>query len=324
MKQDKKSKEICPICDTALLDSGIAYTLNELFELWEPVKFSPETIEEHTMQSDHTRLYTCPDCGLDIFLPQIIGTSKFYLDLLKPESKEYYVDEKWEFEEALKDAKNMDKVIEIGCGSGNFLEKIKPHVSNICGTEFNDHALKIARDKGLEVFKTDDEIKRGNEKYDGAFSFHVFEHVGDPVGFFKELSSWVKPGGKIVISVPNQDGPIKFINPCVQNMPPHHATRWRIKTFKNLAEKFGYKIERIAFEPLIARDYYYYSTHWVDYTFKPNSKLKKYLHNKMHKIVSSILVIIFRSLSLMNLKYLKLLKGQSIYVLMSKPTEYRV
>ena len=79
MKQDIKSKKNCPICDTALLDSGIAYTLNELFELWKPVKSSPETIEEHTRQSDHTRLYACPDCGLDIFLPQIIGTSKFYL-----------------------------------------------------------------------------------------------------------------------------------------------------------------------------------------------------------------------------------------------------
>ena len=318
MKQDKKSKEICPICDTALLDSGIAYTLNELFELWEPVKFSPETIEEHTRQSDHTRLYTCPDCGLDIFLPQIIGTSKFYLDLLKPESKEYYVDEKWEFEEALKDAKNMDKVIEIGCGSGSFLEKIKPHVSKICGTEFNGHALKIARDKGLEVFKTDDEIKRGNEKYDGAFSFHVLEHVADPVNFLSGLGSLVKVGGKIGVSVPNSEGPLRYVVPCIEDMPPHHSTRWRLKTFKAVADRLGYKIERVMCEPLFEHNYYYYSIYWVDHMFPENFLFGKKFHKRIHRIASYAFQSFFRLLSIFDKKCTTLLNGQAIYILMSK------
>jgi len=47
----------------------------------------------------------------------------------------------------------------------------------------------------------------------------------------------VKPGGLICISVPDQDGPIRFIEPCIMNMPPHHATRWRRPSFEALARE---------------------------------------------------------------------------------------
>ncbi len=259
-----KHHNYCPICNSLLKKRGKSYSLDKLLNLWAPIQFSSQTIDEHRKQSNCTVLYSCRKCKLEIFLPQIIGTKGFYINLQEDKTAHYYVDEKWDFEEGLKDAKSCNAIIEIGCGTGSFLEKIKPFVSKIYGTEYNEKVLQIARSQGLNIFSTEEDIKIFKGQFDIAFSFHVLEHVADPVTFIEELCSWTKLEGKIAISVPNQDGPVKYIDPCIQNMPPHHATRWRAKTFRYIANKFDLKIERIDFEPLILPDHYYYSIYCAD------------------------------------------------------------
>src|SRR5512134_1808327 len=97
----------CPVCECALEPAGRRYALDELFALWAPVRFTPETVEEHRRQSGHTRPYSCIGCGLEIFIPPIIGSPAFYAALQGSPHAPYYVDEKWDFGEALADA--------IGC-----------------------------------------------------------------------------------------------------------------------------------------------------------------------------------------------------------------
>lgn len=289
--------------------------MDELLSLWKPVTFSSKTIEEHKKQSEYTQLYICPVCELEIFLPQIIGTSNFYIDLLRYENVYAYSQEKWDFGEALKDARGCRAVIEIGCGPGNFLEKIEPVVGNRYGTEYNKHALNVARSKGLKVFDIGDqeaELLKG--KCDVAFSFHVLEHVPDPMIFIREMFSWVGVDGKVGISVPNMDGPVKHINPCVSNMPPHHATRWRLKTFKVLAEKGGFKVERVAYEPLAVQQHWYYSSYWVDAIFLGNSLMMRVIRS----IVRMVLSVLFKLSVLFGKESISWLRGQSIYVLLSK------
>ena len=59
-----------------------------------PAQFSQKTIEGLLQQSDHTQLYICPECGLQIFYPQIIGISDFYTDLLRFPEVYHYLDDK--------------------------------------------------------------------------------------------------------------------------------------------------------------------------------------------------------------------------------------
>ena len=160
----------------------------------------------------------------------------------------------------------------------------------------------------------DKNVAKMKGQFDAAFSFHVLEHVAEPVKFIQELISWIKPGGKIGISVPNQDGPIKYIKPCIQNMPPHHATRWYLKTFETISEKFSLKIERIAYEPLISRDYYYYSTYWANHKFSGKSLLMKLFRFTVNKLF----YLFFEILSIFGKNSIVSLKGQSIYVLLSR------
>ena len=206
--------------------------------LWKElnVHFSEDVIAELKAQTNFTELHTCPTCQLDAFYPILQGTPDFYREL---QSKmKYYEDDKWDFHEALKCTIGMKSIIEIGCGPGNFLMKCIGVEIDSYGTEYNLDAVKVAKERGIKILNSE-ELKFKSGSFDGVFCFHVLEHVPDPREFIKFLIKIVKPGGKICISVPNQDGPIKFIHPCIMNMPPHHLTRWHLKTFKKLAKELN-------------------------------------------------------------------------------------
>lgn len=310
-----KTKYFCPICQIRLIANGPQYSLEEIFKLWAPVQFSKNVKKHHLKQSPNTQMFSCPCCHLDIFYPQIIGTPDFYTEayqLTKKKTKDiftYSVD-KWEFGEALKDLHKANNILEIGCGPGYFLKKAKKRVTKVFGTEYNMQAAKMAQRNGINIL-SDKELLKLKGTIDTIFVFHILEHTNNPVNFIKKIAPSLKPGGRISISLPNQDGPIKYIKPCITNMPPHHATRWKATTMQVLAEKLGFKIEKIAFEPLTMNNINYYSEHWVNYRFKNalERKIFYYLTAKFFKVF-------FKILELFNLKSTNLWHGQSFYVLM--------
>ncbi len=304
----------CPVCTGSLHETGPSYSVNELFEMWAPMKFSEETVREHFQQNEFTQLNKCNKCGLQIFLPPVIGSPGFYKELQNNTDNSYYEDTKWDFEQALSDVNEGQSIIEVGCGPGNFLEMARKLVKTVYGTEYNSEALLNARKKGLHVFGMDDDLIEIKGKLDAAFSFHVIEHVADPISFMRELISNVKPGGLVGISVPNSEGPIRYITPCIEDMPPHHATRWSLRTFESLANKLSLSVERVAFEPLSRRNHYYYSYYWVNSFFQSYPVLAGIMRGGA-RVTASLL---FMALSLVNKKYINFLKGQAIYVAFRK------
>ena len=312
-------KHTCFVCDGELNAIGKKNSVEQLFELWYPTKFSDQVIEEHRVQALETQLYRCAKCSLEVFLPQIIGTPSFYVEAynlsgMQAKASFTYSESKWDFYEASLDITGCNSLLEVGCGPGHFLSMVRDAVSKVYGVEYNEPAKVQARAKGLSVFSNVSEVDHA-EGFDAVFCFHVLEHVKDPVEFVRELFSLVKPGGTVGISVPNQAGPIQYIDPCVMNMPPHHATRWNQSSLTALAFSLGVKIERFAFEPLLLENHSYYSIGWVNHALSGSSIFSSILR----KVTSMILKVLFRFLRIIGLQYFNLLKGQSIYVRFTRP-----
>ncbi len=302
----------CPVCGSALAPVGRSYSVEELFSLWEPMhRFSDGVAVQHREQSSSTRLHVCPGCLLGIYLPRIIGTRAFYEEL--GANMEYYSDSKWDFTVALRDCKACDSLIEIGCGPGSFLRLASQKVPQVYGTELNEDARRVAQSQGFSAFGAADIPERLRGHLAAAFSFHVLEHVEDPMAFMRELCSWIRPGGKIGLSVPNQDGPVKYIDPCIMNMPPHHATRWRLPTLRILADRLGMEIKRVAYEPLLLRSHYYYSSYWI----RQKCQGRTHIHRAGRALAERGLRRFFELMSKTGAEYFPLLRGQSIYVLMT-------
>jgi len=293
---------------------GKVYPLDELLAGWHPAEFSQETMEDLRSQSDHTRLYECIPCAFGIYYPQIIGNSSFYREIEGGSPGEYYQALKWEFGEAVADAKSCNSILDVGCGAGDFLSKAREQVPDVVGVDFNESALSIARGRGIQAFPSLESIPSSRNRFDAVFTFHVLEHVQDPVVFLNRLVDLLAPSGKIGLSVPNMDGPVRFIDPCYMNMPPHHATRWTSKALKSLAEGAGLSVEKILFEPLSSRDRYYYVVHWVNKVSGGNRVLQKYLRRGCEIYFRAL----FGMLSAMGKNVTTLHAGQSVYVLLRK------
>jgi SAM-dependent methyltransferase len=98
------------------------------------------------------------------------------------------------------------RVLEIGCGSGAFLDVIRPHVGEVVGVE-PDVASRmfIVRELGLPVLPDVGEALGGNRVLGPVLLFHVLEHVPGPVEFLQTLGRLVDTGGTLVLEVPNVD-----------------------------------------------------------------------------------------------------------------------
>ena len=241
---------------------------------------------------DEIYLYECMDTGFKFFYPQNLeGDNRFYEDLQK--FPWYYMNWKWEYEKALKLIEPDFSILEIGCGPGDFLKKLKEKNIKNVGLEFNDEAIKKCHKKKLTVHQETIQKHAQNniEKYDLVCSFQVMEHIAEIKEALSASLKTLKPGGLLVISVPNDDSFIKNDPDNLMETPPHHMSRWNRKTLKNLACIFNLELLDIHFEPLQDYHYrYYYQAIFGDKIDKIFRPVGKYINLVLGRISLYLLV----------------------------------
>lgn len=221
------------------------------------------------------KLYRCAETGYRFFYPfYLSGDSEFYEHLQRNDW--YYMPWKWEHDQANSLLKPGMKVLEVGCGKGEFLNKVQAHKDiEVIGLEINQNAVRIAHNTGLSVLIEDIEdhsVKHPNT-YDVVCSFQVLEHISDVDKFLNSQINSLKPGGKLIISVPNNDSFIKHVNGGILNFPPHHMGWWSDSALKELEKYFQIKLNKILYEPLQIYHFDWFKSIWI----------KKYLKNRLLK-----------------------------------------
>jgi len=92
-------------------------------------------------------------------------------------------------------------ILDVGAGTGDFLNICKNNNWEVFGTEPNSSARNLAKEKGVALEK--DLSFYQNKKFDVITLWHVLEHVRDLSNFIKQLKQLLKPNGRLVIAVPN-------------------------------------------------------------------------------------------------------------------------
>lgn len=98
------------------------------------------------------------------------------------------------------------RVIEIGCGNGDTLKRLKSMGHEVIGVEPDPAACEIARAQGLEILAGTAEHLPDTlpeQGFDAVIMLHVLEHCLDPTQALVSARHLLKPGGILVVEVPN-------------------------------------------------------------------------------------------------------------------------
>lgn len=107
---------------------------------------------------------------------------------------------------------NENSILDIGCGTGDFLVACQKNGWKVQGVEPNDKARRISSKK---LNSNNDPISEGlifsdiqgvidkNKKYDVICMWHVLEHVSNLEEYIEYLKSLLNADGILLIAVPN-------------------------------------------------------------------------------------------------------------------------
>ena len=99
---------------------------------------------------------------------------------------------------------HVGKLLDIGCGVGDFIHEAEKQGWDCLGVEPSDDAKAIARKRiKANIINSEalEEIPDGT--FDVITMWHVLEHVDDLKWQVEQLRRLIKPNGRVVIAVPN-------------------------------------------------------------------------------------------------------------------------
>lgn len=138
--------------------------------------------------------------------------------------------------------------LDIGCGNGEYLLRLKSIGWKCKGVEFNDKAVSICRSYGLDIFQGDLKAAQFHSgQFDLVTAHHLLEHVPDPHELFSEISRILKKGGMLLIRTPNVDalGRSWFGTYWYANDVPRHLSLYSKQNLAKLAQDHGLSTKKI-------------------------------------------------------------------------------
>lgn len=238
----------CNCCESGLKKTEITHCLFEILHRWEAngVEISRETWADYPINTELT-FYQCDRCHFGIFLPMTVGSDAFYTDITR---NEYYLTERWDFHVAIKAMRShkSSSVLDVGCGQGAFLNLVTQQLPTVaCHGNDSNPAVQgtLPPDAHLHVTLSD-----APTSLDAVTLFQVIEHVANPAELLQASLDKVRPGGLVIVSVPDHSGPIRFFPDSHTAIPPHHVSTWTPKSLEYLMHRLGLTVVERKKEPL--------------------------------------------------------------------------
>lgn len=209
--------------------------------------------------------------GLHFYAPaEAAADAQLYIQLQR--FPWYYMEDKWEFEKALSHLKSLSinsasRVLEIGSGQGSFLKLARERGIHVSGVELNPEGAESARKQGYTVYQTDLVSLQAEDSglWDVICAFQVLEHLSQPRAFLEQALSILRPGGILIISVPNASV-AQQLDPernDLLDQAPHHMSHWDERVFRSLESFLPFKVQEMTSEPLASYHIDYFVECWT-------------------------------------------------------------
>ncbi|HET8923505.1 MAG TPA: class I SAM-dependent methyltransferase [Candidatus Acidoferrum sp.] len=198
-------------------------------------------------------LFDCATCGMHFWEPREMPDAQWYEQMYGGRDKKLLPLEpghKYFLADSL--APPGGSLLDIGCGTGNFLAAAGNAGYQVTGTELDRNAAVFAKERlGLQrvLPLTISEFagQCEGEKFDVVTFFEVLEHQAEPAEFLQKVKACLKTQGTIAMSVPNRER--WLTGPDVLDYPPNHFLRWNAAALKLFLAAQGFDILSMREQP---------------------------------------------------------------------------
>lgn len=177
---------------------------------------------------------------------------------------------------------NANKILDIGAGTGDFLNEAKINGWTISGVEPNTKARYLASSKNINLLASLEKIE--HESYDVITLWHVLEHLPDLDKQIKNIDKLLKAEGTLVIAVPNYKSyDAKHYKTFWAAFDvPRHLHHFSKQSINRLFSKHNYSL--LTTKPMLF-DAYYVSLLSEKYKTKNNNYIKAFLIGSISNIL---------------------------------------
>lgn len=162
--------------------------------------------------------------------------------------------------QALSELKAGAKVLELGCGAGQFIreiKKIRPELE-CYGCDISQHAIAIAKQANDSVvydLSTENRSTYPDNSFDAVLIYDVLEHVENPNLILSEVNRVLKKRGVFYSFVPCEADSLSFWNLLhklglkreLTKMYAGHINKFSRKSLVSLVESHGFTVKRIRY-----------------------------------------------------------------------------
>jgi len=121
-------------------------------------------------------------------------------DFFSPITKQRYN----EWLDTFEEYREHNRILDVGCGIGFFLETALERNWEVFGTEYTDESVNICEQKGIQMYKGEIEnIEFNDLKFDVVVSIEVLEHISNPLSHLERINQILRPGGTLYLTTPN-------------------------------------------------------------------------------------------------------------------------
>ncbi|AQG82610.1 methyltransferase [Spirosoma montaniterrae] len=141
----------------------------------------------------------------------------------------------------------VGSLLDVGCGTGAFLETCQNGGWKIAGMEPDADAREVAEKKlNLSIAPSLDSISSELKQFDSITLWHVLEHIPNLGETLEQLRQLLTEQGTLIIAVPNSDSydATHYGRYWAAYDVPRHLYHFTPATMKQLVEKHGMRIQK--------------------------------------------------------------------------------
>lgn len=170
-------------------------------------------------------------------------------------------------------------ILDIGCGTGWFLEAARDAGYSVAGQELSSQLAEFTSEKfKLQVHNK--EVNEIHKKFDVVTMFDLIEHVPDPLKLLHDCNNLLQTGGIILVFTPNLDshGITEMREFSSLVTPPSHLHYFTPKSVQILSEKEDMDLVMCETRGMDVADLAAYEE------YKGNNEIGKYLRDSFESI----------------------------------------